>query len=82
MEAMTDYHAVELRMQQAMSPRGTWEASLEFYMRRTLATRHRVKKEFEPVRMIEGGDPPLFRGRVDKATDQLPVLGCSKSIEN
>ena len=81
MEAMTDNPVVKFCMQQAMLPSGAWEALLDFCMPRTLATRHRVKKEFRTIRMVEREDALLLLGRVEKAADQLATLGCSKSVE-
>ena len=31
--------------------------------------------------MEEGENPLVFLGRVDKAADELAMLGCSKSVE-
>ena len=31
--------------------------------------------------MAEGENPLVFLGRVDKAADELAMLGCSKSVE-
>ncbi|CAN0528510.1 unnamed protein product, partial [Laminaria digitata] len=81
MEAMTDYGMVEFRIQEAMSPSGAWEALEDFYMPKTVAATHGLKKEFETIRMVEDEDPLLFLGRVDKAANQLAMLGCSKSVE-
>ena len=30
--------------------------------------------------MVEGDDPLVFLGRVDKAADELAMLGCGKSV--
>ncbi|CAM9330932.1 unnamed protein product, partial [Laminaria digitata] len=80
-EAMTDYGMVQFRMQEAMSPSVAWKALEDFHMPKTVAAKHRLKKEFETIRMVEDEDPLLFLGRVDKAANQLAMLGCSKSIE-
>ena len=50
-------------------------------MPRTLAATHRLKREFEAIHMQEGEDPPVFLGRVDKAADELAMLGCGKSVD-
>ncbi|CAM9658717.1 unnamed protein product, partial [Laminaria digitata] len=81
MEAMTDYGMVEFRMQEGMSPSGACEALEDFYMPKTVAATHGLKKESETIRMVEDEDPLLFLGRVDKAANQLAMLGCSKSVE-
>lgn len=36
-----------------------------------IAATHRLKREFDTIRMSEGEDALLFLGSVDKATDQL-----------
>ena len=46
-------------------------------MPKALDATPRLIKEFETTRMIDGEDPLLSRGRVDKAADQLALLGCS-----
>ncbi|CAN0529868.1 unnamed protein product, partial [Laminaria digitata] len=81
MEAMTDYGMVKFRMQEAMSPSGAWEALEDFYMPKTIAATHGLKKELETIRMVEDEDPLLFLGMVDKAANQLAMLGWSKSVE-
>ena len=68
-------------MQKAMSPSGAWEALRKHYMPKTLAATQRLKREFETIHMVEGEDPLLFLGRVDKAADQLALLGCNKRVE-
>lgn len=73
MEPMTEYHVIEFRFKQTMSPSGAWEAFFDFYMPRTLAAIHRLRREFEAVRVVEGEDPPWFLGRVGKATDRLDM---------
>ena len=75
MDSMTGYAIAEFRMQQAKSPSGAWRELENFYMPRTLAATHRLKREFEAIHMQEGEDPPVFLGRVDKAADELAMLG-------
>ena len=81
MESMTGYAFAEFRMQQAKSPSGAWQELENYYMPRTLAATHRLKREFEAIHMQEGEDPLVFLGRVDKAADELAMLGCAKSVE-
>ena len=52
-----------------------------YYMPKTLAATHRLKRELETIRMAEGENPLVFLGRVDKAADELAMLGYSKSVE-
>ena len=80
MESMTGYSIAEFRMQKAMSPSGAWEA-LQKHMPKTLAATQRLKREFETIHMVEGEDPLLFLGKVNKAADQLALLGCNKRVE-
>ena len=47
MDSMTGYAIAEFRMQQAKSPSGAWQEQENFYMPRTLAATHRLKREFE-----------------------------------
>ena len=47
-------------------------------MSKILAATHRLKREFETIRMAEGENPLVFLGRVDKAADELAMLGCRK----
>ena len=65
MEAMTGYAMAEFRMQKAMSPSGAWKELEDYYMPRTIAATHRLKREFETIRMVEDENPVLFLGRVD-----------------
>ena len=81
MDSMTGYAIAEFRMQQAKSPSGAWRELENYYMPRTLAATHRLKREFEAIHMEEGEDPLVFIGRVDKAADELAMLGCGKSVE-
>ena len=81
MESMTGYAFAEFRMQQAKSPSGAWQELENYYMPKTLAATHRLKREFETIRMAEGENPLEFLGRVDKAADELAMLGYSKSVE-
>ena len=81
MDLMTRYAIAEFRMQQAKSPSGAWQELKNYYMPRTLAATHRLKREFEAIHMKEGVDPLVFLGRVDKAADELAMLGCGKSVE-
>ena len=78
---MTGYAIAEFRMQQAKSPSGAWQEQENYYMPRTLAATHRLKREFEAIHMEEGVDPLVFLGRVDKAVDELAMLGCGKSVQ-
>ena len=78
---MTGYAIPEFRMQQAKSPSGAWQEQENHYMPRNLAATHRLKREFEAIHMEEGVDPLVFLGRVDKAADELAMLGCGKSVE-
>ena len=82
MESMTGYAFAEFRMQQAKSPSCAWQELENYYMPKTLAATHRLKREFETIRMAEGENPLVFLGRVDKAADELAMLGCSKSVED
>ena len=50
-------------------------------MPRTLAAAHRLKREFEAIHMKEGADPLVSFRRVDKAADELAMLGCGKIVE-
>ena len=50
-------------------------------MPKTLAATQRLTRELETIRMVEGEDPLLFLGRVDKAADKFALLECSKSAE-
>ena len=50
-------------------------------MPRTLAATQILKREFEAIHMEEGEDPRAFLGRIDKAADELAMLGCGKSVE-
>ena len=81
MDLMTGYAIAEFRMQQAESRSGAWQELENHYMPRTLAETHRLKREFEVVHMEEGEDPLVFLGRVDKAADELAMLGCGISVE-
>ena len=81
MDSMTGYAIAEFRMQQAKSPSGAWQELENHYMPRTLAATHRLKRNFEAIHMEEGEDPLVFFGRVDKAADELAMLGGGKSVE-
>ena len=81
MESMTGCSIAGFRVQKATSPSGAWEELEKHNMPKTLAATQRLKREFATMRMVEGEDPLLFLGRVDKAADQLALLGCSKSVE-
>ena len=81
MDSMTGYAIAEFRMQQGKSPSGAWQELENYYMPRTLAATHRLKREFEAIHVEEGEDPLVFLGRVDKAADELAMLGCGKSVE-
>ena len=78
MKATTDYHVVDIRMQQVLSSSGAWQAVLDCYMPTRLAARQKVTEDFEVVRMMERDDSRLFHGGVDKAANQLAMLGLSK----
>ena len=41
----------------------------------------RLQRDFENIRIVEDENPLLFLGRVDKAADELAMLGCGKSVE-
>ncbi|MEP4444541.1 MAG: hypothetical protein ABJ059_13970, partial [Hyphomicrobiales bacterium] len=81
MEAMTGYDMAEFRMQKAMSPSGAWKELEDYYMPKTIASRHRLRREFDTIRMTEDENPLLFLGMVDKAADELAMLGCGKNVE-
>ena len=49
MESMTGYAFAEFRMQQAKSPSGAWQELENYYMPRTLAATHRLKRERTPL---------------------------------
>ena len=51
-----------------------------YYMPRTLAATHRLKREFEAIHMEEGEDPLVFLGRVDKATDNPIMVASSHDL--
>ena len=51
MDSMTGYAIAEFRMQQAKSPSGAWQELENYYMPRTLAATHRLKREFEAIHM-------------------------------
>ena len=44
MDSMTGYAIAEFRMQQAKSPSGAWQELENYYMPRTLAATHRLKR--------------------------------------
>ena len=69
------------RVPHAASQVAYWrmEGVRNYYMPRTLAATPRL--EFEAIHMEEGEDPLVFLGRVDKAADELAMLGCGKSVE-
>ena len=79
MDSMTGYVIAEFRMQQAKSSSGAWRELENYFMPPTLAATHRLKREFEAIHMGEGEGPLVFLGRVDKAADELAILGCGKS---
>ena len=81
MESMTGYAMAEFRMHKAMPPSGAWEELEDYYMPRTISATHRLKEEFEPIRMVEDGNPLLFLGWADNEADELAMLGCGKSVE-
>ena len=60
MGSMTGYAFAEFRMQQAMSPSGAWQELEKYYMPTTIAATHRLKRDFETIRMTEGEDPCCF----------------------
>ena len=45
-DSMTGYVIAEFRIQQAKSPSGAWQELENYYMPRTLAATHRLKREF------------------------------------
>ena len=57
------------RMQQAKPSSGAWQELDNYYMPRTLAATHRLKRKFEAIDMEEGEDSLVILGRVDKAAD-------------
>ena len=57
MGSMSGYAIAEFRMQQNKSPSGAWQELENYYMPRTLAATHRLKREFEAIHMEEGEDP-------------------------
>ena len=73
-DSMTGYAIAEFRMQQVKSPSSAWQELENYYMPRTLAATHRLKREFEAIYMEEGEDPLVFLGRVNKAADNWPCL--------
>ena len=81
MDSMTRYAIAEFRMQQAKSPSGARPELENYYTPKTLAATHRLKRELEAIHMEEGEDPLVFLGRVDKAADELAMLGCGKRVE-
>ena len=81
MDSTTGYAIAEFRMQQARPPSGAWQELEDYYMPSTLAATHRLKRRFEAIHMEEGEDPLVFLGRVDKAADELAMLGCGKCVE-
>ena len=81
MDSVTGYAIAELRMQQAKSPSGARQELENYYMPRTLAATHRLKREFEAIHMEEGEDPLVFLGRVDKPADEWAMFGCGKNVE-
>ena len=50
-------------------------------MPKTMAATHRLKRDFETIRMIEGETPLLFLGRVDQVADQLAMFRCGKRVK-
>ena len=81
MDSMTGYDIPEFRMQQAKSPSGACQELENYYMPRILAATHRLKREFEATHMEEGEDPLVFLVGVDKAADELTMLGCGEIVE-
>ena len=77
MESMTEYSIAEFRMHKAMSPSRARVELQTYSMPKTLAATQRLKREFKTIRIVDGEDPQLFLGRVDKVADQLALRGCS-----
>ena len=52
----------------------------DYFMPRTIAVTYRLQREFKTIGMAENENPLLFLGRVDKAANELAMLGSGKKL--